>query len=136
MITFKVTYDASRIPGWIDRMNNNVDAAVQQSAEVMAAFARGEVAVDTGSLRDTIDVEKDTDRSTPTNHAYQVSAGNLEGGFKGGGKYGKPAGTPVDYAIDQEYGGSGAHQPYMTPASEQGAIEAPPLVGSAIRLTT
>lgn len=137
MLSFHVTFDATAIPRWVERMNNNVDEAVAVSSQVIAAFAKGVVAIDTGSLRDTIDSEKDSN-STDTHHVYQVSAGNLDGGYKGGSKYntGKPQGSPVDYAPEQEWGGGvGAHQPFMTPASEQGFMQAPQIVGAAIANT-
>lgn len=131
---FTVTYDASTIPRWVDRMNTNVDRAVEATSVVIAAFAKDQVAVDTSSLQQTIDVEKDS-RSGPAHPVYQVSAGNVDGGYLGGGKYDKEAGSPVDYAIEQEYGGSGGYRPYMTPASEFGATQLATNVGTAIRST-
>jgi hypothetical protein len=120
VLSFTVTFD-SLIPMYLARWDDDVNAVVSTVSQEIAAFAAGEVRIETGSLKESIDAEADPENVLPYVHKWQVSAGNLEGGYLGGGRSGKAAGTPVAYAAEQEYGGGdGSYQPYMTPASEQG----------------
>ena len=90
-------------------------------AQQIALLAQDYCPVDTGSLKATIDVSIISDEPGGP-RAYSVNAGNVEGGYLGGSfMNAKPAGAPVDYAADQEYGLTRTpSHPYMTPASEQG----------------
>lgn len=105
----------SRIPDYAVRLDLTVHAAVLAGAQEMAQIARDNVRKDTGSLMETIDVEDFGQEVT-------VNAGNISGGYKGGSFMNeRPPGSPVDYAIDQEYGLTGTPStPYMTPAAEFG----------------
>lgn len=86
----------------------------------IAVLAQELAPVDTGSLRDTIDV--DVIAEERGHHEYSINAGNLEGGYAGGSIHNaRPAGSPVDYADAQEFGMTHApNHPFMIPASEQG----------------
>lgn len=107
----------TEIPSYASNLGNAMAPGVEQAAQVIAATARDAVRVDTGSLKETIDVEE---LSAGPGHAdYSVNAGDVTGGYKGGGAFGTREGRAVDYAEAQEYG-PGEHTPYMTPAAEAG----------------
>lgn len=114
-----------------------LDAAAMRGAlngcNQIALLAQELAPVDTGSLRDTIDVDVILDERG--HHEYSINAGNLEGGYAGGSQHNaRPAGTPVDYADAQEFGMTHApNHPFMTPASEQGFPLLQDAIAEAIR---
>lgn len=122
MLSITAEWDTTKLPAYAERLHATVHQTVREQSLLMAQFAKDTVLKETGSLADTIDAEPLLDGEDGLIE-WQVSAGNVEGGYKGGGKLGlHKEGAPVDYAEAQEYGGHGEHKPYMTPASEQGFV--------------
>jgi hypothetical protein len=127
-MTVVITADwNSQIRQYLGSLDQVVKVGTLAAAESIAEIARDLVQKDTGSLHDTIDVEQ-----TPL--GVSINAGNTTGGYRGGSFLNeRAAGTPVDYALDQEYGLAGVAHPYMTPAAEQGSSLVETIVGEAIR---
>lgn len=122
MSMFMVVTHESHIDEYVVHLHQAVHQGVQQGAQLVSMLAQETVPVETGSLHDTIDNEQLEDAGEVVQ--WSVNAGDMGGGYKGGGMTGKAAGTPVDYAEAQEYGGgTAAHTPFMTPASEMGWLE-------------
>lgn len=88
-----------------------IDVGIAVTAETVADAARGLVPVLTGALRASIEVF----------------------GAGGSGERVVSAGQSLGYAPFVEYGSKAAAQPFMTPASEQGAAAIGKNVGAAIK---
>lgn len=117
-LTWVVTVE-THIPEYQSLLRMAAHQATEHGAQVVSEAAVRFVPVETGSLRDTIDAEEAVDAGEVI--SWAVNAGNLEGGYAGGGITGKPAGSPVNYAEAQEFGGTAAkHTPFMIPAAEVG----------------
>lgn len=126
-----MTFNSS-IPAFVVELDAALLSAALAGGEAVQQIAQETVAIDTGSLQETIDVEQV--QSSEGLHVMSVNAGNVEGGYKGGGAGNKSEGAPVDYAVAQEYGGGpGAYKPYMTPASEEGWADVQRVAEDAIR---
>jgi HK97 gp10 family phage protein len=109
----------SQLPEYIGSMHPKGAEWALQTATQIVDVAQGLVAVDTGSLRDTIKVDPGGEPKIGSAFgSAAVVAGDSSGGYKGSDK--KAAGKPVDYAGYEEFGTSThAAHPFMTPAAEQ-----------------
>lgn len=99
--------DLARLP---DKMLDYAFEVLMERAQLMKGYAQVYVPVDTGSLRDSIRVE----RGGTSEHWRRVRV--RAGGYKINPKSRKI----VDYAVEVEYGTSKqVAQPYMRPAWDQ-----------------
>lgn len=119
-MTFFEVQVLDQIDEYIIALDMAVETGLAAGCAQVVALAQGAVRQDTLSLHDTIDAESVINGAGI--HEWSVNAGNVEGGYKGGSQMNsKPPGAPVDYAIEQEYGGGESpNTPYMTPAAESG----------------
>lgn len=100
----------------------------EQTAQMVLRWAEVYVPVQTGSLYATIDKEE----LSPAQ--WSVNAGDTEGGYMGDATH--PAGDPVDYAIDVEFGtGDQSAQPFMRPAAEKAFETVPEDAGVTLAAT-
>lgn len=95
-ITVRLEVKSNRFPEIVGQMREKASAAVRATAFSVEGIAKTKVAVDTGNLKNSIQVDTDTGNDLEA----EVS-------------------TNVEYAVYQEYGTyKMAAHPYMTPAAE------------------
>lgn len=99
----------NKLGGYARGLKPRIAAAVQATASDIETYAKVLAPVSTGALRDSITAQSDGDLSAVV-------------------------GSDLDYAVYQEYGTSRMPaQPFLTPATDQGAVDFADYLKKALR---